>query len=215
VRAVIFDLWDTLVEWPVDEAERLREQVVAQSGIGAEELGRRWRASYRASQTGPLSDFYLTVGVAREQVGAQVAAHHEFTRRVLRPRPGATAALAELRRRGLKLAVLSNCSEDVPAAWPDTELAGLFDAETFSAQCGQAKPEPEIYLRTAAALGLEPADCYFVGDGANDELRGAADVGMTPVLFAPGGVTPGWPEVAGWTGLRVALVEDVLELEFA
>ena len=45
------------------------------------------------------------------------------------------------------------------------------------------KPEPEIYLRTARALDVEPAECFFVGDGANDELDGAERVGMTPVLF--------------------------------
>jgi putative hydrolase of the HAD superfamily len=212
MRAVIFDLWDTLVEWPVDEAAKLRDRVVSLAGIEADEFGRRWRESYRASQTGPLSEAYRAAGVAGEYVDAQVAAHHEFTRRVLRPRPGATSTLTELRRRGLKLAVLSNCSEDVPAAWPDTELAGLFDAETFSAECGFAKPDAEIYLRTAAALELVPAECYFVGDGANDELRGAADVGMTPVLFEPDGLTPSWPEVQRWAGLRVSSMEEVLDL---
>ena len=55
------------------------------------------------------------------------------------------------------------------------------------------KPEPEIYLRTAEALGVEPADCFFVGDGANDELAGAERVGMTPVLFLPEGREPLWP----------------------
>ena len=76
----------------------------------------------------------------------------------------------------------------MPAAWPETELAGLFDAETFSSDCGLMKPEPEIYLRTArGARASSRADCFFVGDGANDELAGAARVGMTPVLFLPAG----------------------------
>ena len=56
----------------------------------------------------------------------------------------------------MKLGLISVCSEEVPAAWPETELAGLFDAETFSSECGLVKPEPEIYLRTARALGVEP-----------------------------------------------------------
>ena len=75
---------------------------------------------------------------------------------------------------------MSVCSEEVPAAWPSTEFAGLFDAETFSSDCGLMKPEPEIYLHTARALEADPADCLFVGDGANDELAGAERVGMTP-----------------------------------
>ena len=31
-------------------------------------------------------------------------------------------------------------------------LAGLFDVETFSVECGLVKPEPEIYLRTAVSV---------------------------------------------------------------
>jgi putative hydrolase of the HAD superfamily len=209
---VIFDLWDTLVEWPVTEAAKLREHTAVLAGVEADELGRRWRDTYRLSQTGPLAAAYAAMGIPDEHVEARIATQHEFARASLRPRPGAVAALRELRRRGLRLAVLSNCSEDVPAAWPDSELAGLFDVETFSAACGCMKPDPEIYLRTAAALDVEPAECYFVGDGANDELGGAERVGMTPVLFVPCGAAAPWPEVQGWAGLQVSSIEEVLEL---
>jgi putative hydrolase of the HAD superfamily len=212
VRAVIFDLWDTLVAWPIDEAARLRERMAALVGVADDEFMRRWSEMYRASQTGPLADAYRTLGVPHDRVEAEVAERHEFARRVLRPRPGATDVLAKLRQRGVKLAVLSVCSEEVPATWPQTELAGLFDVETFSSDCGLMKPEPEIYLRTAHALDVEPEDCFFVGDGANDELAGAERVGMTPVLFLPDGTTSHWPEVRGWQGLRVRSIEEVLEL---
>jgi len=210
VRAVIFDLWDTLVDWPAAEAAALQQRIAALVGVGDAEFGRRWADGYRRSQTGPLAAAYGALGVPGEHVEAEVAARHEFGRRVLRPRDGATAVLAELRRRGLRLGLISVCSEEVPAAWPETELAGLFDAATFSSECGLMKPEAAIYLRTARALGVEPHDCLFVGDGANDELGGAARVGMTPVLFVPG--APLWHGLAGWAGLRISSMEEVLEL---
>jgi putative hydrolase of the HAD superfamily len=212
MRAVIFDLWDTLVVWPADEAATLRTRMAQLVGVDEEELGRRWRDTYRVSQTRPLAHALREMGLAEEHVPARVAEQHAFARRILRPRVGAVDALHELRRHGLKLAVLSNCSEDVPTVWPDGELAGLFDVETFSSTCGSMKPDPEIYLDTAAALGVEPGECLFVGDGANDELGGAARVGMTPVLFLPDGVPPPWPEVQGWGGLRVTSVGGVLPL---
>src|SRR5262249_9657983 len=114
VRAVIFDLWDTLVEWPVGEAVRMRERMAAIGGVGEDEFLRRWAATYRPSQTGPLADAYLALGIPSEQVDAEVAERHEFARRVLRPRPGTTGVLRNLRGRGVKLAVLSVCSEEVP-----------------------------------------------------------------------------------------------------
>jgi putative hydrolase of the HAD superfamily len=212
VRAVIFDLWDTLVEWPVEEAGVLKERAAADAGLDAVEFERRWRLGYRASQTGPLADVFRSLGVPEQHVHWHVSAWHELGRRVLRLRDGARESIAELRRLELKLGVISVCSEEVPAAWPESELAGLFDVETFSSECGLVKPEPEIYLRTAEALGVEAADCLFVGDGANDELAGAERVGMTPVLFAHEGREPYWPEVREWAGLRVFSLREVVEL---
>jgi putative hydrolase of the HAD superfamily len=212
VRAVIFDLWDTLVEWPAAEAEVLKRNVAGHVDLADDEFDRRWHESYRASQTGPLAEVYRSLGVPDEHVGGHVRAAHEFGRRVLRLRDGAREAITELRRRRMRVGLITVCSEEVPVAWPETELAGLFDAETFSSECGLVKPEPEIYLRTAGDLGVEPADCFFVGDGANDELAGAGRVGMTPVLFLPQGREPHWPEVREWSGLRVSSMAEVSEL---
>ena len=206
---MIFDLWDTLVEWSAEEGWRLVAQLAALAGVPAEEFDGRLRSHYRSLQTGPLADAYRGLGIAESDLDAALSAHHELARRTLRLRAGAAAALTQLRRRGLKLAVLSVCSEDVPARWPDTDLAGLFDVETFSSECGLMKPEPEIYLLTTRALGVEPEECLFVGDGANDELAGAERVGIQPVLFVPDGEAPRWPEVRDWTGLRVSSIDEV------
>jgi hypothetical protein len=150
-------------------------------GVAEEEFGRRWVAP--SLPDGPLADAYRPSAFGRPGQ-AEVAERHEFARRVLRPRPGAAGVLARLRRRGVKLAVLSVCSEEVPARWPQTELAGLFDAETFSVECGLMKPEPEIYLRTARALDVEPAECFFVGDGERRARRRPASRD-DPVLSSP------------------------------
>jgi putative hydrolase of the HAD superfamily len=211
LNGVIFDLWDTLVEWPRAEAEVLRRRIAERAGISLDEVEERLTEHYIASQTGPLAPVYRLLGLTETDIEAHLAARLEFARAALRPRDGAVETLGELRRRGLRLGLISMCSEDVPAVWPETELAELFDVETFSSRCGLIKPEPPIYLRTAAALGLEPGECFFVGDGANDELAGAARVGMTPVLFVPDGREP-WPEVRGWRGRRVSSIPEVLEL---
>ena len=211
MKAVVFDLWDTLVEWPVREAEVLKDRLAKLVPIGADEFERRWRDGYRASQTGPLADAYRLLGVPEEHVAEHVAARYDFARTALRLRSGARDVVVRLRARGVKLGLITVCSEEVPAAWPETELAGLFDAETFSSACGLIKPDPEIYLETARALGVEPRDSIFVGDGANDELGGAERVGMKPVLYVPRG-EPVWQGLSDWRGLRITALEQVLEL---
>jgi putative hydrolase of the HAD superfamily len=207
----VFDLWDTLVEFPAREAEVLKRRLAALTTVDPEEFERRWRDGYRASQTGPLAESYRALGVPDEQVAEHVAERLAFARGALRLRQGAREVLAALRERGVRLGLITVCSEDVPSAWPETELAGLFDAETFSSACGLIKPDPEIYLTTLDALGVAPADALFVGDGANDELAGAERVGMTPVLYAPRG-EPQWPALAEWSGPRITSLDQVLEL---
>jgi putative hydrolase of the HAD superfamily len=74
------------------------------------------------------------------------------------------------------------------------------------------KPARQIYERACAELGVEPAECLFVGDGANDELRGAQDVGMRPVLIHREGEEPHWENLREWNGLRITSIPQVLEL---
>ena len=100
----------------------------------------------------------------------------------------------------------------MPAVWPETAFAGLFDAEVFSCVCGHMKPDAEIYLLCARELGVEPTECLFVGDGANDELAGAQRVGMQAILIHRAGEEPLWDEVRAWAGPRITSVPEILEL---
>ena len=68
------------------------------------------------------------------------------------------------------------------------------------------KPDPRIYLRACDELGVEPGECLYVGDGANDELAGAQRVGMRPVLIHRPEEKP------QWDGPRITSIPDVLDL---
>ena len=96
--------------------------------------------------------------------------------------------------------------------WAETAFAGLFDAEVFSATCGHMKPDPEIFLLAAELLDVDPRECLYLGDGANDELAGAARVGMRSVLIHRAGEEPHWREVREWAGPRITSIPEVLEL---
>jgi putative hydrolase of the HAD superfamily len=82
------------------------------------------------------------------------------------------------------------------AAWHDSALAGLFDAEVFSCTAGCVKPEPAIYQQCLSALGLDAAECVFVGDGGSNELVTAKDLGMS-TIFVSGIIAELWPERIG------------------
>jgi putative hydrolase of the HAD superfamily len=108
--------------------------------------------------------------------------------------------------------MISVCSDEVPALWPETAFADLFDSTVFSCSVRLRKPDPRIYRLALDELGVEPEEALFVGDGANDELGGAERVGMCPVLIHRPGEEPLWDEVRGWAGPRITSVPEVLDL---
>jgi putative hydrolase of the HAD superfamily len=208
VRAVIFDLWETLIDWDREAAADMVARVSAIAGGG---FGERWGSSSNR-YTAPIRTALADVGVPLERMEEVCALRLDYVRGCLAPRPGAVETLRELRARGLKVGLITVCSEEVETAWAESEFAGLFDAEVFSNAVGLTKPDPRIYLHCCELLGVEPEEAVFVGDGANDELAGARRVGMEAILIHRPGEDPLWPEVQQWDGARVTSIPGVLEL---
>src|SRR5262249_1482675 len=152
------------------------------------------------------------LGAAEDLVPELVAIRREATREALVPRPGAIDTLEELSRRGLRLGMISVCSEDVPELWEAPAFAGRFDSLAFSCSVGLRTPDPRIYRLCLDELGVGAQDAMFVGDGANDELAGAERVGMRAVLIHRHGQAPIWPEARTWHGPRVTSIPEVLDL---
>ena len=209
---MIFDLWDTLVDYPAERSQELERVWADRLGVAPEDFHQRWRAERPKRDVGALADSLRAVGTPDELVGEFVAMRLAFTRELLVPRPGALETLRELRGRGLGLGLITVCSEEVGLLWEETAFAGLFDATVFSAACGLRKPDPEIYLLACRQLGVEPSECLFVGDGANDELAGAERLGMRAALIHRAGAEPLWEEARRFEGPRITSIPEVLAL---
>jgi putative hydrolase of the HAD superfamily len=215
-RAVIFDLWQTLVPWDVEESRRFSDQVAVTAGVDPERYWEAWFSSHHLPNrnTGPMTDFlqalFAELGVEPD-LDELLSMRRERAKRVLVPRPDAVPTLEELRRRGHLLGMISVCTEDVSQVWDETPLGREFDAAVFSCDVGVAKPDPRIYQIACERLGVEPGESLFVGDGANDELPGAERVGMAAVqLRAPGEeLTESGQD---WTGASVETLAEVLDL---
>jgi putative hydrolase of the HAD superfamily len=205
---VIFDLWETLIDWDGDANARMHRLVRDRVGFDFHE---RWNGA-RDRFTVPVRGVLAGVGVPSDAIEDVMAIRAEFVGRCLAPRPGAVETLRTLRERGFKTGLITVCTEDVELLWPSSEFAGLFDAEVFSSSFGASKPDPSIYRHCCELLGVVPGDAVFVGDGANDELEGARRVGLEAVLIHRSGEDPLWPEARAWDGLRVTSIPEVLEV---
>ena len=198
-KAVVFDLWDTLVLWPEDEWGGFYGRMADALGIEHERFSEAWSDHYDLRATGPLEPSVHAVcerlGVDGGRVRELVEMRIDWTRETLVPRPGAVEVLDELRRRGYRLGLISVCSDEVPTLWEHTELASRIDEPVFSCSVGVAKPDPRIYLIAAERLRVEPGECLFVDDQP-PFVEGARAAGMDAVRL----------------GGDIERLEDVLEL---
>jgi len=205
-RAVIFDLWETLIDWDREGAAAMVEQLAQVIGPGFQADWNHAPNRYVA----PIRDVLRDVGVPEDALDEVCELRLHYVGKALHPRPGAVETLRRLKELGILVGLITVCTEEVQILWPESEFAGLFDAEVFSSQVALAKPDPRIYEHCCELLGVEPSEAVFVGDGANDELEGARRVGMEAILIHRDGEPPLWPEVLSWTGPRVTSIPGVL-----
>jgi putative hydrolase of the HAD superfamily len=206
-KAVIFDLWETLIDWDRESAARMLQEVDELVGNG---FAKRWDSSNRR-YVAPIRTALAEAEVPDELIEDICALRLRYHRGSLVPRPGAVETLRRLHDDGYLVGLITVCSEDIEVLWPESEFAGLFDAEIFSSRVGLSKPDPRIYLACCEALGVEPHEAVFVGDGANDELEGARRVGMDAILIHREGEGPLWG-LDAWDGPRVTSIPGVLDV---
>jgi HAD superfamily hydrolase (TIGR01509 family) len=115
------------------------------------------------------------------------------------PRPAhhAVDAVAGLKALGLSTALVCNAGFTTAAHLrPLLDHYGLLmhlDVQVFSDELEVAKPDPRIFAAALDGLGLEAADCAFVGDNPHTDIWGAMSAGLYAVQVGAkmrDGVTP-------------------------
>lgn len=101
----------------------------------------------------------------------------------LDPNPGMLDLIREVRRQGLRTALLTNNVREWEPVWRSMlPVDELFETVVDSAFVGCRKPEPEIYHLTLERVGLEPSQCIFIDD-MEINVEGAREIGMHGVHF--------------------------------
>ena len=188
MQALIFDLDGTLVD-TVYAHVFAWQRALAEAGMPID----GWRIHRRIGMSGGLFARAVAREVGRplsdEEVEAVQQRHGELYRELLperRPLPGAVRLLAELRELGVVYGIATSGRR--PEIDASLEVLGV-GAETVVVERGdvlRAKPEPDLFVTCAQRLGVEPVDCYVVGDAVWD-LLAARRAGMLSVGLLSGG----------------------------
>jgi putative hydrolase of the HAD superfamily len=202
VKAVIFDWGGTLTPWHTIDHDALwhevctahfpAERVAAIAGAICAAERDLWELTRSSSRSATLEQVFERAGVTAGE--AFLAAYYAAWEPHTLTSPDVIPVLRELRRRGIKVGVLSN------TMWPRTaheqiflrdNVAELIDGAVYSSEIPWAKPHPEAFLAAMAAVGVDdPASCVFVGDRPYDDVHGAQQAGMRAVLIPNSDVPP-------------------------
>jgi HAD superfamily hydrolase (TIGR01509 family) len=171
-QALIFDLDGTLVD-TVYAHVFAWQRALAEEGLPID----GWRIHRRIGMSGGLFTRAVAREVGRElskeETEALQARHGRIFGELLpdrRPLPGAAELLADLRARGIVHGIATSGRR--PEINRSLEVLGVpGDLVVIDrGDVARAKPEPDLFLACAAALGVDAEDCYVVGDAVWDLL---------------------------------------------
>ena len=100
----------------------------------------------------------------------------------LRPMEGMEPLLAELKRLGYGLYLLSNATARQPEYFDRIPGSQYFDGRIISAHYKLLKPQKEIFDTLLREYGLQAEECFFVDD-LNINIEGAFCAGIAGAVF--------------------------------
>jgi putative hydrolase of the HAD superfamily len=204
-KAIFFDAGNTLLRmnYPAiaRELARLGVEVTPDAVERAEwsarvrldpELAARGASTERRATADRYLRYMLEgAGVTHEGVIAAIAAWHSAYNLPVGvwngAHPGAAAALALARERGVRAAVISNSNGSVRAILEHVGLLPSLDFVLDSSAVGVEKPDPRIFRMAIERSGIGPEEAVYVGDIYSIDVLGARAAGLRAVLLDPGG----------------------------
>lgn len=199
IEAVLFDWGGTLAEYLGDSSRvsirAAADQILASSLSAefAEALALRIEKSWLARPN--VTDTFESLvfeTAASDQFADLTLVHLEnfincflslLAAEVKHP-ASAVDVLTSIRARGQLTAML--CNTIWPPIWHDGLLArdgllSLLPVRVYSSQTFIRKPDPEAFFNVTKQLNVTPRHCVFVGDRGDEDIDGAAGVGMRTI----------------------------------
>ena len=198
--AVLVDLYDTF-GW--SEWRDWQHTLAAELGVSYEEMGRAFDATRPARSVGSFADATADLAVVAGAAGVQLtperlaelhAMEHARIEESLFVYEDSIPVIRELRSRGVKTALVSNCSHNTRPGVDRLGLEDEFDAVILSFEVRARKPDPAIYRIALERLGDPAPERSAFVDDQPPYCDGAAALGMDAfVIFRPNQPAEGTP----------------------
>lgn len=192
IEMVISDFGGVLTTPLLDAFASVQDRV----GIPPESIGQAFRRITENGAPNPLFElecgriteleFHRQLADGLEPVLGHRPVIEEFGQllfEALDPNAGMIDLIREVRRDGLRTALLTNNVREWEPTWRSMlPVDELFETVVDSAFVGVRKPDPEIYQLTLERVGLSPEQCIFIDD-MQVNVDAANELGLHGVHF--------------------------------
>ena len=194
IKAVVFDLDMTLIDFlgMKRKASNAAARAMIRAGLESpvkkleKELFEFYLKEIESNRI--FGHFLKQRKVSSERIlAAGINAYIKKKLTCLEPYPGVKRVLSRLRRKGLRLGIIT----DAPRlkAYKRLDLMGIADYFEFVIgfeDTGRHKPSPLPFRRALKLLKLKPNQIMYVGDSIDRDIKGAKAIGMVTCLAAYG-----------------------------
>ncbi len=218
IKAVIFDLDNTLIDFMTMKKLSCDAAITAMIGAGLEtNKERATKELFTLYDRHGLEDrtifqkFLMKVAkkIDYEVLASGIVAYRRVRMGYLEPYPHVIGVLFELKKRGIKLAIVS----DAPRlkAWirlVSMKINHLFDVVVTFDDTKEMKPSTKPFEFAFQKLKAKPSECLMVGDRPERDIKGAKKLGM-PTCFARYGNPKGKGKKADY---EINDIKELLEI---
>jgi len=173
IKAIIFDLDDTLIDFRERKKVLIAESVKAMINAGLDE---KFNSLHKE-----FTDFYWETGIEDQnifekflmkkhgKIDYNILAHAIIAYRhanipLLKPYPNVLLVLSKLKSKGIKLAILSDAPVvNAHIRLVEVGLDSVFDLIITKDDVGAIKPSPKGFKMVLKRLNVKASDCLMVG----------------------------------------------------
>ncbi|MBN1161387.1 MAG: HAD family hydrolase [Dehalococcoidales bacterium] len=205
IKAVFFDLYQTLVRYQPSQEEleaealksfgfdvspeKLRHPVLTANEYIYQQIAKRPLSQRSREEVMALYIEYQRIVLkeagleAEEKVVMGLLGMMQQAKMDLVLFDDVPGALDDLKKRGLKLGLISNIERDMTATLEKLGLASRLDSVVTSQDAGFTKPQPEIFNYALDKAGVKPDEAVYIGDQYQVDVIGAERAGMKGILL--------------------------------
>lgn len=204
MKAILFDLGNTLVKYDVGSPEEVFRRVLASLGISrsVDEIKMATLDAEReAKSLNLLSSFgqmkceeywrkwdalvLKHLNIVRNEELAKAIQSRWFDFVDCTPYPEVKEVLSRLKQKGLNIGLVSTAyEEEITLILEKANLEKkLFDIIVGVDTIKKVKPHPDVFRYAIKMLEVKPEETMFIGDSLDADYRGARNVGVNAILL--------------------------------